>query len=289
MATSLPVVPEVNPELTTAPEVKPKFRKEYQLTDAEGKAIGPPQVFEAETPEEVMDMLATAHIHASRKIHAQKQLITPETVQPSAKFMQHELTADELWDIKNKLNDPATVGEAMRRLLEAELGAPVSVVRERLTRSQEIEAQQKAEAEARKFVASHPEYNPVPENQDVIQAAMTEKGLAWTKRNLEIIYDEVKDRLVPKPIAVSGSTPEVTPSTPTTEPEAITSSPEPVTRPRGATSTGLMSRHATVPATTKQSDQSFAEEVAKMSTQEMKRRMAGDPAFVNKLNSLGKK
>lgn len=276
----------ITPEIVVTPvELEGrKYRKEYQLTDEDGKDIGPPQVFEADSPTELADKLATAHINSSRKIAQLKKQIKPDEDSPSYEFKPRALTADEKWKIKTQLEDPTTIDEALDTILEARYGAPVSKVVEVLQGASQTAKRNKEEAESRAFLTAHAkDYHACPENETAILEAMKSRNLAWTKRNLEIVFEDVQDKLVPKP-----STQSTVPD-PAEPDEAITSeSPVPVERVRGATSTGLMSRHSTastVPA--KKADELFAEEVRKMPQAEYKRRITTDIKFRDRVNKLG--
>src|SRR5271170_4049389 len=88
---------------TTAitPEV---FKKEYQPKDASGNPVGPPQVFEGASWQEVTDKIAEAHEHASAKIHELRSKIKPEPAPPAPQGLK-PLSADELFRLE-QIKDP---------------------------------------------------------------------------------------------------------------------------------------------------------------------------------------
>lgn len=257
-------------DVTVTPEV---IRVDATPKDAEGKAIGPPQIFEGATHQEVLDKMAEAQRNASAKIMELRGKIKPDAAPALQTFTAKTLTADELFKIQQDMQDPTKMRDAQRQLIEAELGAPITEVRESLASSRELKNIEQGKIESQKFLDAHAEYYACPENQGAIQKFMEGedgKPLAWTKKNLEIAYETVRDKLVAKPAA----TPAV---------EAIT----PTTRPRAAT-TALFSQHSSASGPAKPSLDAFAQEVAKMPSQEYRRRLMSEPGFAQKVNDLAK-
>lgn len=260
---------------TTAitPEV---FKKEYQPKDASGNPVGPLQVFEGASWQEVTDKLAQAHEHASAKIQELRKQVKPDAESAVSEFKAKDLTADELFTIQQDMQDPSKMRDALRKLNEAEFGAPAPKIREALAKVENMERVEQGKAESQKFIDAHPEYHACAENQNAIQAFMTEgnngKAFAWTKRNLDIAYEAVHDKLVAKPAATTATT------------EVISST---VTRPR-ATTTALFSQHSSASGPTKPSLDQFAQEVAKMPSAEYRRRLMSEPGFAQKVNDLAK-
>ena len=303
-------MPETNesaipaPEITPAPELIPaqqppkqKCRKEYQLTDAEGKPIGRPQVFEGDTWEEVTDKIATAHLHASRKISDLRQKIKPDQQDPDFEFKSRELTEEEKWKLATELSNPATVDAALDKLLEAKLGAPPTKVQEALNRTLQTDRIQRSRAEAQAFIDEHPEFKVCVHNQNAMTKFMQAKNLAWTKKNLEFAFEQLQqDGLV----LLNDPEPEVKPQPEgTTVPVEVEQRQEPIappapttgTRPRGtASSTGLFSQHSSASrsesAAQKKSDEAFAKEVYKMTSDEYKRRISTDAQFRARVNAV---
>lgn len=240
--------------------------------DAEGKAIGPPQIFEGATHQEVLDKMAEAQRNASAKIMELRGKIKPDMAPAVQTFTAKTLSADELFKIQQDMQDPAKMVDAQRKLIEAELGAPITEVRESLASSRELKSIEQGKIESQKFLDAHSEYYACPENQGAIQKFMEGedgKPLAWTKKNLEIAYEAVRDKLVAKPVVTA--TTEVIP---------------PATRPRAAT-TALFSQHSSASAPAGQSqDDAFRREVAAMPSAEYRRRIMSDGQFRDRVNKL---
>lgn len=275
--------PVVHPENA---DIKPEvFRKEYQPKDAQGQPIGPPQVFEGTSWQEVTDKIAQAHEHASVKIQELKRAVRPTYADPVPEFKPRELTADELFKIHQDLQDPSKLRQAFRTLSEAEYGAPPEKIRESLGKNDFSETRYRVEREAQKFMDKHPDYVVCGENWEKIQGYFEshkdDKGryLAATADNFEMIYEDLKAKQLLRLQAPVTEVPAPT------EPGAIT--PKPTTRPRAAT-TGLFSQHSSASGPAKPTLDVFAQEVAKMPAQEYRRRINSDPSFRKQVEQLGK-
>lgn len=265
---------------TPAEEQKPKYRKEYQLKDDSGKPIGPPQVFESDDPQEVIDKLAEAHQHASRKIAELRGKIQPDTAQPIPEYKPKSLSADEKWKLTQELTNPDTADSAFDRLFEARVGASPEQVRTTLRKVSETDRKIDERAEAEAFYDYNQDYQPCLQNLENLNKFFEQNpNYARTRKNLELAWEEMKRG----GLAVLKSTEQPKEAA---KPEAEIA---PQTRPRGSTSTALFSQHTSAQQRgweTRKANESFAEEVRKMTQAEYKRRIISDPAFRQKVDNL---
>lgn len=287
------------------PEPK-KFRREYQPTDPRtGLAIGPPQVFEADTRDELIDKIQGAHVAASVKLHETRRavklgnLMEPDPEQPILTFEERQLTADERTKLTNELRDPKTTSDAIVQLLEAKLGAPISVIRDRF-REQEVEKRANyMRGQIELFKDAHPEYVECDHNLETMVAYLNKNKMALTKKNLEIAYDDLTaDNLLtvqvvaasaPAPVtqvpASNGNPPEETiPPQATTDPAITGDSTEP--RPRQSSS-GLSARDTSATPTdaAPKAKGITAAEINSMGLDEYSERMK-DPTFRKAVDDL---
>lgn len=200
-----PVEPAVPSEPPT-----PSCKVVIDLEDGSGV-----QVFEGKTNEEVIEKLRVAQIHATRKIREQgkelKQLRkAPDQAPRETAFSKSELSEDERWRLSLELQDPAKAPVAVKKLVEAEFGAPLEDVRETLKSAQSAVNWQRAAIASQEFVASTPEYFPCTENQTAILDFLNKQGYPVTKANLAFAFAELRQDglLVERP---SNAAPQVSP------------------------------------------------------------------------------
>lgn len=129
------------------------YRREIDLGDGSGK-----QVFEAASMEELIDKLADAQTHATRKIRelAQSTKAAPkeEKVEP--------LTEEQRWLLSQELiSDPLTTFE---KLVEKSFGRKPKDIQEKLARVEQIERAQREDEAAKEWMKNHPEYHATPKN-----------------------------------------------------------------------------------------------------------------------------
>jgi hypothetical protein len=237
-----------------------KWIREYQPKDENGYPIGPPQRFEADTQQELIDKLAAAHENASSALYRTRQqvklgtLLEPDPDEPILTYEPRQLSAEDRIRISKDLSDPAKAAEAHRQLLEAEFGAPIEKVRENL-RQNEIDKRVSAiQAAIAQFKAETPEYVECELNSGNMKKYMEKNQRRYTAKNLKIAFEDLKNsglltlrapQAAPNEPVVQ---PTVTPATPEAIPPAATIPPEipaQVTevRPKNSSS-GLGREHA---------------------------------------------
>lgn len=221
----------------------------------DGSAV---QRFYGETREQVVKELIKAQTHATRTIRENRRALKlekPDPAQALPEFNPRTLSTDERFRLTNDLNDPSKSDEALERLIEARLGAPLDVVRATLVQSQESAERARIVSEAQRFVSNHPEFKQCEENDKLMVEYLQARNMGYTARNLELAFDDLKEVLV------------------LNQPAAPV-----VIRPR-STSTGLPASTSAGRAATKPVGLSV-EDINRMPLDEYRRKLQ-DPAFVS--------
>lgn len=131
----------------------------------DGQAV---QKFEGESHKEVADKLMVAQGNATARIRQLKKE-TPETpAKPPIEFKKRSLSADEQFEVAQDLGDAAKAGDAIKRVVEAELGAPLEDIREDMQERQNKEFAAQARKAAADFIAETPDYKLCQHNEDVM-------------------------------------------------------------------------------------------------------------------------
>lgn len=187
MATQ-PVVTENQPEVDQATG---KFVFVYQPRDADGQFIGKPYRFLYTDMQDLNQQIIEAKEHADRVVHEikiGKRQIVGEAAVKVPDFKPAPESTDEA-EKKRR--------EQTRKDIEAEFGAPIEDVRNRVKRAGELDEYLAAQNWAMNKEAEG--YYPCRENAKKIAAWIKEKGYANTPANYDLAFEELKDTLVPKP------------------------------------------------------------------------------------------
>lgn len=254
-------------DVVNTPEQKHVWERRIDLGDGSGV-----QVFTANSAEELVEKLAKAQEHATRKIRELNQRIKLGTdgKEPEKEkrfsFQPKRLTDDEAWQMGTQMSDPAKASHAVRQIIESEFGAPLEDVREAITRASEDARNMRAKAEAEAFVAGQPDYYPCQENLSVLTQYLERNGFSCTKRNLDIAFDDLNAAGLLKHKPIEATIPE-TPA-PSSQPE-VRIDTEANTRPRRTAATGLRTSDAS-PAVAAKGKGPSAIEIANMSAEEYK-------------------
>lgn len=201
------VVPAAAPAPVAAPAVPPAavpapvvpgvavpvvFRREIDLGDGSGK-----QVFEAPTEAALLDKLTEAQTHGTRKIRTQQQQLRRLRRAPAAPVAPvtapvapARLTADEEFLLGQSFaTNPI---QTFERLLEATTGMKSTEFAQTAEEVRQFKAAQAGEAAAKDFVADHQgEFAPTPGNERRVLSFLEREGLAMTRDNLEIAFEEL--------------------------------------------------------------------------------------------------
>lgn len=175
-----------------------KWIREYQPKDESGYPVGPPQRFEADTQQELIDKLAAAHENASSALYKTRlqvklgTMLEPDPEEPIRTFEPRSLSADERIKLTKDLSDPAKAADAHRTLLEAELGAPIEIIRTSLRDAEIQKRVESIKAAIDAFRKEHPEYIDSTSNGDKIKKYMEKKNLRYSVKNLNIAFEDLK-------------------------------------------------------------------------------------------------
>jgi hypothetical protein len=191
----------------TAPEPQ-EFVREIDLGDGSGK-----QIFKAATQEELLDKLADAHVHATKKIQElSRERKRHEPEKRSSDWQEispQQLRPEELAALQN---DPR---QMFRRMYQAEFGMTPEESRQRENDRRRMEAEAQAQGD---FVRRHAdEYAPTPQNADKIYRFLNQENLPVSRRNLDYAFEQLRQELSPRisPESARERTPE-----PRTQPPA---------------------------------------------------------------------
>jgi hypothetical protein len=152
-------------EINVDGEPKMVFSATIDLED--GEAV---QKFEGESHKEITDKLLIAQANATARIRELRKPATPPATPPKAplQFNKKPLTADERFTMAQDLSDPEKAPEAIRRAVEAELGAPLETVREKLQSDQDRDLQDQIAAAISQFRSEAKDFLPSQHNEDLI-------------------------------------------------------------------------------------------------------------------------
>lgn len=255
---SAPLPPEEpEPQVTVYPDgsklTVEKTKKGWRSVLDPGTGVQA-EVFYGKTQNEMWANVAAGKINATRKIRelnrkAKLQVEAPPPGPPPSTL--HTLTADEIFDLKNKLgSDPAA---ALETWFEKRTGRTLDQVLNSADRGQAASEELYSEGIAKQFLSKHPEYHSTDENYSAMVAFMAKSKLRialtpdnqeqvikalirsghWTLDNLSEAFEELsQDGLLdsapeevdePEPVRTTAATPVATPPvvTPTPDPRIV--------------------------------------------------------------------
>lgn len=154
------------------------YRREIDLGDGSGR-----QVFEADTLDGLVDKLASAQEHATRKI---RELSTkrPEPV-------VEKLDPNQEWLLSQELI--ATPTETFKKMFEKTVGMPIDAFKTRTAKLEAFEQAQTEEANGRAFLAKHPEFVQNSANASRMERYIRTYKLEGTPENIEQAYKDLSD------------------------------------------------------------------------------------------------
>jgi hypothetical protein len=169
------------------------------------------------------------------------------------------------------MGDPTKADAAIKTIVEAEIGAPLSEVRERLNSQNEADQAAAAAEEARSFMAETPDYTPTVFNNETLVKYMQSTGLAPTRKNFGIAFERLRDA------GMFQANPNVLPR------EEI-----PATRPRPVTtqSTGIRSTDSSGVPDRQRQTKYTREQIERMPSAEYERRYRDERGFRDSVDKL---
>ena len=283
-----------------------KFSRSYQPKDPNtGEPIGNPQVFEADTETELIDLLAAAHENASVAVIKTRQAakvgtllgMDPDPETPMRLYEEKVISADERVKLATALKDPANTDHVIKKLMES-FGVPVDEIRSLLQEREVAKRQNFANEQSALFVAAHPEFVESDYNNDQLLKYLSKRNWAFTKKNLEKAYLDlsaeglltVKVPETPKPAVQVTPAPVVDPAIPASPTNAAPiSAPQPEVRPKVSSSgLGRENSSAAPGAPAPKAQEITAQDIARMSSKEYSEKLR-DPEFRKLVDNLGRK
>ena len=183
----------------------PELRYEYQPTDEHGRPLGGMQVIKYKTPDELATKLAGQNTELLRKLREvtrkQKLGITDDVQLPDDAEIQEfvtpqpkTLSAEELFNLSQDLQDPAKSVEAVNKIFEASVGLTAEQMRQQFNDAQIAKLQHQAYVNYQVFERQHAtEFYPCPENAQVLTDWMFRKRLAPTVKNFQLAASTLKE------------------------------------------------------------------------------------------------
>lgn len=177
----------------SAPTPPTSFSRTIDLGDGSGA-----QVFTADSLEGLVDKLADAQKHATRKIRELNQVAKQVPKAPARK----ELTADEKYLLGQRLiNEPDV---ALRELLEAELGMTFDEFKTSTVQARQITKEKVELAQVQQWLTKNPDFHNVDANAQKMHRYINrfcEGGM--TQDNLDLAYASLHGDglLAAKPVA----------------------------------------------------------------------------------------
>jgi hypothetical protein len=286
-----------------------KYVETYQITNSNGEPVGPPQVFEADTKDELISLLKNAHQNAASKFYETKRavklglLMEPDSDRPIQEFVERPLSADERVRVVEESKNAATYDAAMTRWLESKFGAPIGVIRENLQEVEQNKYIRFVNEQVEAFKMDFPDYVQSASNREALVKYLQKKDWPITRKNLGIAYTDLLEDgdtiIVRQPVyepetvvdPAAAASAEVTPalsadptiSVPATEVTPI--SVPSVVRPAVSTTLGRGSSSVSTaaPVTNKKIT---IQEVNAMTSEQYSKRLSTDPEFAKTIEEL---
>ena len=241
--------------------------------------------FKGTTIEEVADKLLDNQLKANAAIARLKQ---PDKGKPPQQSEPKQLTPDDKLRLAGQISDPEKVVEAVTEIFTAAAGTTPDKIGKRMSQQ---EASDYYAAEARAFVAAHPEYISSDRNRDALFDELKANGWDLTRNNLAIAFETLKERedLELRPQSDEEEPPQSTggASGGTPAPAQPTPEPKPLPRPRSV-ATGIRSSDATALAPPPPKKQKYTRaDIELMSRAEYQHKLANEPGFRQQVDAMG--
>lgn len=218
------VVPE--PVVPSTPVELPEQRYEYQPVDEQGRPIGGRQVIKYRTEQEKFDRSIEQNqllIRQLRKVNREKVLGIEDPVPNDAEkfervveFKPRDLSAQERFDLAQKITNPETFADGRDQLIESALGVKPAKLAETLNELTQANIQARAVENYIDFVNTTGTFDS-PGNREVLTGWMRKNGLRPTVANFNLALTRcresglIQDAPVVRPEPVPTSAPVVEP------------------------------------------------------------------------------
>jgi hypothetical protein len=301
--------PVVEPVAVVPPPAPVEKKFEYQSKDAQGRPLGGKQTIIYTDEADLLAKVAAKEEQLVRKLREvtvkQKLGVTDDDIQlPSDTEFANltvpqpkTLTAEERFQLSQDLNDPEKAIDAVNKIFEASVGLSAEQMRKNYSETEFAKLQYRAAANYMVFEGAHKgEFDPSPENKQVLTDWMFKKGLAPTVANFELAHSKLKEAglLLDSPIVREETPAPVTPAPVSTEPKAqapvatesrITPAEQPQPKRQAQVPSGLNSSNSSDSSPASPKTSLTLAEIEKMPSDDYKKRMK-DPAFRKLVDEL---
>lgn len=155
------------------------YRREIDLGDGSGK-----QVFESDSYEGLIEELAKAQEHATRKIR--ELTAAKKTVEPPA---ETTISADDEWLVSQELM--STPSKGFQKLFEQQVGLKITDFKTKLARIEAWERSQSETQNAVEFVKATPDYVANDFNSSRMQQYLKTFNLEGTPENIQKAFTDL--------------------------------------------------------------------------------------------------
>ena len=264
------------------------------IENANGSRVS---TFKGKSIEEVADALADSQVHANREI---SRLRKPDAGRPQFKVEPKEITPADRLRLSGAMTDPDTVVEAVEEIITKRSGIAPDKMGVEFGRMSAEERDRYWGQEAQAFREANPDYYNTDENRDALFDELRANGWDFTRNNLAICFQTLKDRdaLIPWPDDSEAQIPqEPIPANALPQPAytggngyangQTTAQPAPSPRPRSV-STGLRHTDASASAPPPPQKKKYTRaDVERMSRAEYNDKLRSDPDFRRQVDAMG--
>lgn len=237
--------------------------------------------FKGKTLEEVVEKIAESQEVANKEI---SRLRKPDAARSPLRLEPKQLSPADRERLASDITDPERVVEAVEEIVTARQGISPDKLGKKFYEMDQNAQDQFYRDETTAFLNSHPEYYPCDQNRQAIYDELEKTKWAYTRNNLALIYQTLKERgdTVPWPAEEQA---EAAPPYPNGNGQ--TAQPAPIPRPRSV-ATGIRARdaHATAPVPIKRAKYTRAD-IERMSRAEYNEKLRQDPDFRRQVDAMG--
>lgn len=163
-----------------------------------------PDRFIGKSYREVADKLLLSQAQAAEKIRSQADTIRktkPAETAPKGPVPVAPMNASERMQRATDMTDPAKFDDAIKRVMETQLGMTVEEAKGRLQRDQEREESDRINADCKTFLANNPDFYNCKANIHQLVSWMQLRKIAISVEGFEQAFDALKDEeiLVERP------------------------------------------------------------------------------------------
>lgn len=262
---------------------------EAVIRNVEGKVVS---TFKCKSEREMIQTLLKSQVNANREI---ARLRKPDAARPPLKVEPRELTAADRLRLSTEITDPSKVVEAIDEIVTARQGIPPDKLGAEFARKGREEQNDFYAREAQSFRNEHPDYYPVPQNQQALFEELEANGWDLTRNNLAIVYATLKERgdMIPWPTdlpdAETQQEPTAQPTNGNGYPNGQQAQSAYSPRPRTIATTGLRNADASAmpPPPTPKKQKYTRADIERMSRAEYNDKLRNDPDFRRQVDAMG--